>query len=100
MVVDEYSRTSVESIWAVGDVTNRMNLTPVALMEGMAFMNTVVKGLPTKPDYTGVPSAVFCQPPVGTVGLSEDDAVKHGHTCDIYGRGGGSFIASCELLTY
>jgi hypothetical protein len=49
--VDEYSRTSVDSIWAVGDVTNRINLTPVALMEGGAFVKTVFGNEPTKPDY-------------------------------------------------
>ena len=49
--MDEYSRTNVPSIWAVGDVTNRVNLTPVALMEGMALAATIVKNTPTKPDY-------------------------------------------------
>ena len=68
--VDEYSQTTVDSIWAVGDVTNRVNLTPVALMEGMAFKDTVVLGKPTKPDYENIPSAVFCQPPVATVGMT------------------------------
>jgi glutathione reductase (NADPH) len=82
--VDDYSQTTVPSIWAVGDVTNRVNLTPVALMEGMAFKDTVVLGKPTKPDYENIPSAVFCQPPVGTVGMTEDQAVKAGLTCDIY----------------
>ena len=53
--VDEYSRTTVPSIYAVGDVTNRVNLTPVALMEGMAFKDTVVLGKPTKPDYENIP---------------------------------------------
>ncbi|XP_020594536.1 glutathione reductase, chloroplastic-like [Phalaenopsis equestris] len=57
--VDEYSRTTVPSIWAVGDVTNRLNLTPVALMEGTCFSKTVFGGLPTKPDHRNVPSAVF-----------------------------------------
>jgi len=84
IVVDDYSQTTVDSIWAVGDVTNRVNLTPVALMEGMAFKDTVVLGKPTKPDYENIPSAVFCQPPVGTVGMTEDQAVGAGHTCDIY----------------
>ena len=82
--VDEYSRTNVENIWAVGDVTNRVSLTPVALMEGMAFVDTVVKGIPTRPDYTNIPCAVFSQPPVASVGLSEQDAIKHGYTCDIF----------------
>lgn len=55
--VDEYSRTSVDNIWAVGDVTDRINLTPVALMEGMAFAKTAFRDEPTKPDHTNVPSA-------------------------------------------
>ena len=82
--VDEYSQTTVPSIWAVGDVTNRMNLTPVALMEGMAFKDTVVLGKPTKPDYENIASAVFSQPPVATVGLTEEQAVAAGMTCDVY----------------
>jgi glutathione reductase (NADPH) len=84
VVVNEYSQTTVPSIWAVGDVTNRVNLTPVALMEGMAFKDTVVLGKPTKPDYENIPSAVFTQPPVGTVGLTEAQAIAAGLTCDIY----------------
>ena len=84
VVVDEYSKTTVDSIYAVGDVTNRVNLTPVALMEGMAFKDTVVLGKPTKPDYENIPSAVFCQPPVATVGMTEEQAVAAGLTCDIY----------------
>ena len=84
VVVNEYSKTTVPSIYAVGDVTNRVNLTPVALMEGMAFKDTVVLGKPTKPDYENIPSAVFCQPPVATVGMTEEEAVAKGMTCDIY----------------
>ena len=84
VVVDDYSQTTVPSIWAVGDVTNRMNLTPVALMEGMAFKDTVVLGKPTKPDYENIASAVFSQPPVATVGLTEEQAVAAGMTCDVY----------------
>lgn len=74
--VDEYSRTNVPSIWAVGDVTNRMNLTPVALMEGTFFAKTVFGGEPSKPDYTNVPYAVFCIPPLSVVGLSEEQAIE------------------------
>ncbi|KAJ6799262.1 glutathione reductase, cytosolic-like [Iris pallida] len=59
--VDEYSCTNVPSIWAVGDVTNRMNLTPVALMEGTCFSKTVFGGQPSKPDYKHIPCAVFRQ---------------------------------------
>ncbi|CAH2064123.1 unnamed protein product [Thlaspi arvense] len=64
--VDEFSRTSVPSIWAVGDVTDRINLTPVALMEGVALAKTLFQKEPTKPDYRAVPCAVFSQPPIGT----------------------------------
>lgn len=74
--VDEYSRTTVPSIWAIGDVTNRMNLTPVALMEGTCFSKTVFGGQPTKPDYNYIPCAVFCIPPLSVVGLSEQQAVE------------------------
>jgi glutathione reductase (NADPH) len=74
--VDEYSRTNVPNIWSVGDVTNRINLTPVAIMEGTCFAKTEFAGNPTKPDYTNVPSAVFCQPPLSVVGLTEEQAVK------------------------
>uniref|UniRef100_A0A7N1A517 Glutathione reductase n=1 Tax=Kalanchoe fedtschenkoi TaxID=63787 RepID=A0A7N1A517_KALFE len=74
--VDEYSRTNVPSIWAVGDVTNRVNLTPVALMEATCFANTVFGGNPTKPDYNHIPCAVFSIPPLSVVGLSEEEAVQ------------------------
>lgn len=73
--VDEYSRTTLPNIWAVGDVTNRMNLTPVALMEGTCFAKTVFGGQPTKPDHNDVPYAVFCIPPLSVVGLSEQQAI-------------------------
>lgn len=76
--VDEYSRTTVPSIWAVGDVTNRMNLTPVALMEGTCFSKTVFGGQPTKPDYSFIPCAVFSIPPLSVVGLSEQQAIEQG----------------------
>ncbi|KAF9612284.1 hypothetical protein IFM89_038854 [Coptis chinensis] len=74
--VDEFSRTNIPSIWAVGDVTNRINLTPVALMEGSCFSKTVFGGQPSKPDYRDVPCAVFCIPPLSVVGLSEEQAVE------------------------
>ncbi|MGC3939374.1 FAD-dependent oxidoreductase [Roseobacter sp. EG26] len=74
IVVDEYSQTSVPSIYAIGDVTNRVNLTPVAIREGMAFVETVFKGVPTPVDHDLIPSAIFTQPEMGTVGLSEEDA--------------------------
>ncbi|KAK6940738.1 Pyridine nucleotide-disulfide oxidoreductase, dimerization domain [Dillenia turbinata] len=83
-MVDEYSRTSVPSIWAVGDVTDRLNLTPVALMEGMALAKTLFVNEPTKPDYRAVPSAVFSEPPIGQVGLTEEQAIKEHGAVDIY----------------
>ena len=66
--MDEYSRTSCPSVWAIGDVTNRINLTPVALMEGMALAKTLFGGgEPAKPDYWAVPSAVFSHPELACV---------------------------------
>eukprot|EP00798_Chlamydomonas_sp_ICE-L_P027078 gene27078-2310_t len=79
VLVDDYSRTNIPSIWAVGDVTDRINLTPVALMEGMALAKTIVLNEPTKPDYDAVASAVFSHPELATVGLNEEDALKAGH---------------------
>ena len=75
ILVDDYSQTDVPSIYAVGDVTNRVNLTPVAIREGMAFVETVFKGNPTKPDHELIPSAVFTQPEFGTVGLTEEQGL-------------------------
>ena len=74
IIVDEYSQTAVPSIYAIGDVTDRVNLTPVAIREGMAFVETVFKGNPTKPDHDMIPTAIFTQPEMGTVGLSEEAA--------------------------
>nr|AFS30566.1 glutathione reductase [Dimocarpus longan] len=82
--VDEYSRTSVPSIWAVGDVTDRINLTPVALMEGGALAKTLFQDQPTKPNYRAVPSAVFSQPPIGQVGLSEEQAIQQYGDIDVF----------------
>lgn len=84
VVVDEFSRTTVSNIWAVGDVTNRVNLTPVALMEGMAFVRSVIDKTLTKPNYANIPCAIFSQPPAATVGLSEDQALTEGYDCDVY----------------
>ncbi|KAI7727516.1 hypothetical protein M8C21_003820 [Ambrosia artemisiifolia] len=84
ILVDEYSRSSVPSIWAVGDVTDRMNLTPVALMEGGALAKTLFANEPTKPDFRAVPSAVFSQPPIGQVGLSEQQAIEEYGDIDVY----------------
>ncbi|NKX43662.1 glutathione-disulfide reductase [Roseicyclus persicicus] len=74
IVVDQYSQTSVPSVYAIGDVTNRVNLTPVAIREGMAFVETVFRGNLTPVDHELIPSAVFTQPEFGTVGLSEEEA--------------------------
>ncbi len=74
IVVDGYSQTAVPSIFAVGDVTDRINLTPVAIREGHAFADTVFGGRPTKADHVLVPSAVFTQPEMGSIGLSEEAA--------------------------
>ncbi|MCP5073927.1 MAG: glutathione-disulfide reductase, partial [Rhodobacteraceae bacterium] len=74
IIVDAYSQTSQPSIYAVGDVTDRVNLTPVAIREGMAFVETVFNNTPTSPDHDLIPTAVFTQPEIGTVGLSEEDA--------------------------
>jgi glutathione reductase (NADPH) len=74
IAVDEWSKTTVPNMWAVGDVTDRLNLTPVAIMEGHAFADTEFGGKPRKGDHRNVPSAVFCQPELATVGLTEEEA--------------------------
>jgi glutathione reductase (NADPH) len=84
IAVDEYSRTSVPHIYAVGDVTDRINLTPVAIREGHAFADTVFGGKPTKVDHTNVPTAVFSDPEIGTVGLTETQARSRLAQTDIY----------------
>ena len=84
IAVDRYSKSSVDSIHAIGDVTNRLNLTPVATSEGMALAKTLFGGTPTPVDHEAVPTAVFSNPSIGTVGLSEAQArAKHGEV-DIY----------------
>jgi len=72
--VDDFSRTSLPGVWAVGDITDRMNLTPVAIREAMAFVETEFRGNPVPVDHDLIPSAVFTEPEFGTVGLSEEDA--------------------------
>ncbi len=72
--VDDYSKTNVDNIWAVGDVTNRVALTPVAIHESMCLIETEFKNNPTKPDHDLIATAVFTQPEIGTVGLGEEDA--------------------------
>lgn len=84
IVVDQYSRTNVESIYALGDVTNRVQLTPVAIHEAMCFVDTVFRDKPTVPDHEAIPTAVFSQPEIGTVGLSEDEAAKTYEELEIY----------------
>jgi glutathione reductase (NADPH) len=74
VLVDKHSRTSVESIYAVGDVTSRIQLTPMAIREGQAFADTVFGGNPTTVDYSCVPSAVFSHPPIAGVGMTEGEA--------------------------
>ena len=84
VAVDAFSRTNIENIWAVGDVTDRINLTPVAIREGQAFAQTVFYDTPTSFDHEMVASAVFSQPPIGSVGLAEADARKQYGKVDIY----------------
>jgi glutathione reductase (NADPH) len=84
IAVDDYSRTSVPNIYAVGDVTNRINLTPVAIREGHALADTVFGGKPTMVDHTNVPTAVFSEPEVGVVGLTEAKARTLLAKVDIY----------------
>ncbi len=74
IVVDEFSKSSVKNIYAVGDVTNRVNLTPVAIREAAAFVETALKGKKSAYDHSNIASAVFTRPPVGTVGLTEGEA--------------------------
>ncbi len=82
--VDRYSKTSVPNIYAIGDVTNRMNLTPVAINEGRAFAESLYAGRPRFLDYTNVPHAVFSNPSVGVAGLSEARAREQYEAVDIY----------------
>lgn len=84
ILVDECSRTNVPSIFAIGDVTERITLTPVALMEGMAMAKTMFGDGPAEPDYEFVPSAVFTQPPIGSCGLTEHEAATKYGSVDVY----------------
>ncbi|MBL4906302.1 MAG: glutathione-disulfide reductase [Sneathiella sp.] len=84
VIVDELSKTSVDNIYAVGDVTDRIALTPVAIHEGMAFAETVFANKPRAFKHSDVPSAVFSQPPVGSVGLTEAEARAEYGDVDIY----------------
>lgn len=82
--MDEFSRTNVPHIWAVGDVTDRINLTPVAIREGAAFAETEFYNRLCAFDHADVPTAVFSQPPIGVVGLSESEARHRYPAVDIY----------------
>jgi len=82
--VDQFSRTSVPHIYAVGDVTDRLALTPIAIREGHAFADTVFGGKPTAIDHTCVPTAVFSEPEIGVIGLTETQAREQFHTVEIF----------------
>ena len=96
IAVDEYSRSSVPNIYAVGDVTNRINLTPVAIHEGVCLANTLFNDTPMMPVHRDVPAAVFCQPPIGTVGLTEAQAREEYAEIDVFES---SFRALKHTLT-
>ncbi|CAK9039474.1 Glutathione reductase (GR) (GRase) [Durusdinium trenchii] len=96
VIVDEYSKSSVDNIYAVGDVTDRVNLTPVAIREGAAFAETTYNNNPQKMDYTFIPKAVFSQPPVGSVGYAEHEARQKFKNVDIYKT---NFRAMKNMLT-
>ena len=82
--VDDYSATSAPHIYAVGDVTDRVQLTPVAIHEAMCFVETAFRNNPTKPDHMHVPSAVFSTPELAGIGLTEARALARGHSIDVY----------------
>ena len=82
--VNEYSSTNVPSIHAIGDVTDWINLTPVAIHEGICLANTLFGNRAMAPDHETVPAAVFSQPPIGTVGMTEEEARAEGFEIDIY----------------
>ena len=84
VLVDEYQRTNISNVYAIGDVTDRLNLTPVAIRDGIAFVNTVFGNKPTVPDHHLVPKAVFTKPEVGTVGLSEVEVEKKGIAFEVF----------------
>ena len=84
VVVDAYSNTSLPSIHAIGDVTDRINLTPVAIHEAICLVNTLFNDRPMAPVHEAVPAAVFSQPPLGTVGLTESEARARYGEIDVY----------------
>lgn len=85
--VDEYSKTSADNIYACGDITDRMALTPVALMEGGAIAKTLFNNEPTKPDHQYIPTAVFSQPHIGTCGHTEASAVEEFGDVNVFTSG-------------
>jgi len=84
IAVDAYSKTSVDSIYAVGDVTGRAALTPVAIREGQAFAETLFGGRPTAADLSLLPTAVFAEPEVGVIGLTEEEALTGHPNLEVY----------------
>jgi glutathione reductase (NADPH) len=84
IIVDEWQRSTVKNIYAIGDVTDRINLTPVAIAEGRAIAETLYNNNPMRMDHADVPSAVFSNPPIGTVGLNEDEARRLYGEIDVY----------------
>ncbi len=84
VMVDELSRSSVPNIYAIGDVTDRLNLTPVAIHDAICFARTVFGHKPTAPDHNLVATAMFSQPEIGAIGLTEEAARAKGHTIDVY----------------
>ncbi len=96
VMVDQYSRSSVPHIYAIGDVTDRINLTPVAIHEGICLANTLFNNRPMAPDHAGVPTAVFSQPAIATVGLTEAQARERHGEIDVFRS---SFRALKHTLT-
>lgn len=84
IVVDEKMTTNVPHIWAVGDVTGQIQLTPVAIYDAMCFVKTAFENVPTIPDHDLIATAVFSQPEIGTVGLSEEDAIERYKNLEVY----------------
>ena len=103
VAVDRFSQTSVPSIYAVGDVTDRVNLTPVAIREGAAFVETVFRANPTAVDHDTIPSAVFTQPEYGAVGLTEEQAREQEEIevyCAAFRPMQGAFIGREERVLF
>ena len=84
VVVDRFSKTSADNIYAIGDVTDRFQLTPVAIHEAMCFVKTAFGGVPTPVDHENIPTAVFTTPEIGVVGMTEMKALGLGHSIDVY----------------